>query len=207
MTWSSKASTKGLSDEVHVLYVSPLKALSNDIQKNLQEPLAGIRDQLLELGLRRRADPRRGAHRRHLDLRAQPDAQVPAAHPGHDAGVALHPADLRIRPRDAEERQERDRGRAALGRRQQARLAPDALARAAGGALRQAARARRPLGDGEAARCDGALPGRQPRGRRRDRGHRPRARAGPRARARRARRSRRSWRTRSGTSCTNGSRN
>jgi ATP-dependent helicase Lhr and Lhr-like helicase len=42
--------TRGLSDEVHVLYVSPLKALSNDIQKNLQEPLAGIRDQLLELG-------------------------------------------------------------------------------------------------------------------------------------------------------------
>jgi ATP-dependent Lhr-like helicase len=42
---------KGLSDEVHVLYVSPLKALSNDIQKNLQEPLAGIRDQLLEHGL------------------------------------------------------------------------------------------------------------------------------------------------------------
>jgi ATP-dependent Lhr-like helicase len=43
--------TRGLSDEVHVLYVSPLKALSNDIQKNLQEPLAGIRDQLLEQGL------------------------------------------------------------------------------------------------------------------------------------------------------------
>ncbi len=43
--------SKGLSDEVHVLYVSPLKALSNDIQKNLQEPLAGIRDRLLEQGL------------------------------------------------------------------------------------------------------------------------------------------------------------
>jgi ATP-dependent Lhr-like helicase len=42
--------TQDLSDEVHVLYVSPLKALSNDIQKNLQEPLAGIRDRLLELG-------------------------------------------------------------------------------------------------------------------------------------------------------------
>jgi ATP-dependent helicase Lhr and Lhr-like helicase len=46
-----EGSTRGLSDEVHVLYVSPLKALSNDIQKNLQEPLAGIRDRLLELGL------------------------------------------------------------------------------------------------------------------------------------------------------------
>ena len=34
-----------------MLYISPLKALSNDIQKNLQQPLAGIRDQLLEHGL------------------------------------------------------------------------------------------------------------------------------------------------------------
>src|SRR5512134_3129437 len=41
----------GLADEVYVLYVSPLKALSNDIQKNLQQPLSGIRDRLLELGL------------------------------------------------------------------------------------------------------------------------------------------------------------
>src|SRR5262245_24948024 len=28
-----------LSDETHVLYVSPLRALSNDVQKNLQAPL------------------------------------------------------------------------------------------------------------------------------------------------------------------------
>ncbi|MBW8832226.1 MAG: DEAD/DEAH box helicase [Burkholderiales bacterium] len=42
---------QGLADEVHVLYVSPLKALSNDIRKNLQEPLAGIRAGLLEMGL------------------------------------------------------------------------------------------------------------------------------------------------------------
>jgi len=39
---------KGLTDECYVLYVSPLKALSNDIQKNLQEPLQGIADNLLE---------------------------------------------------------------------------------------------------------------------------------------------------------------
>jgi ATP-dependent Lhr-like helicase len=41
----------GLADEVHVLYVSPLKALSNDIRKNLEEPLAGIREQLAAQGL------------------------------------------------------------------------------------------------------------------------------------------------------------
>ena len=37
-----------LPDETQVLYVSPLKALSNDIRKNLQEPLAGIRALLNE---------------------------------------------------------------------------------------------------------------------------------------------------------------
>ena len=41
----------GLVDETRILYVSPLKALSNDINKNLQAPLAGIRDELLESGL------------------------------------------------------------------------------------------------------------------------------------------------------------
>src|SRR5438045_5765614 len=37
-----------LPDETQVVYVSPLKALSNDIRKNLQEPLAGIRSLLYE---------------------------------------------------------------------------------------------------------------------------------------------------------------
>lgn len=35
-----------LADSVQVLYVSPLKALSNDIQKNLETPLDGIAEQL-----------------------------------------------------------------------------------------------------------------------------------------------------------------
>ncbi len=37
-----------LPDETRAVYVSPLKALSNDIRKNLQEPLAGIRALLRE---------------------------------------------------------------------------------------------------------------------------------------------------------------
>ncbi|MFL5098068.1 MAG: DEAD/DEAH box helicase, partial [Xanthobacteraceae bacterium] len=41
----------GLADETHVVYVSPLKALSNDIQKNLEAPLAGIREALAAQGL------------------------------------------------------------------------------------------------------------------------------------------------------------
>src|SRR5262245_3662958 len=40
-----------LKDATQVVYVSPLKALSNDIQRNLQAPLAGISDILRERGL------------------------------------------------------------------------------------------------------------------------------------------------------------
>jgi ATP-dependent Lhr-like helicase len=40
-----------LPDETFVVYVSPLKALSNDIHKNLVAPLAGIRAELAALGL------------------------------------------------------------------------------------------------------------------------------------------------------------
>ena len=41
----------GLADETTVVYVSPLKALSNDISLNLEAPLAGIRAELAKLGL------------------------------------------------------------------------------------------------------------------------------------------------------------
>src|SRR5207237_3773957 len=40
-----------LCDQTYVVYVSPLRALSNDIQRNLQEPLAAI------LGLARQERP------------------------------------------------------------------------------------------------------------------------------------------------------
>ena len=33
----------GLCDETQIVYVSPLKALSNDIHRNLEAPLAGVR--------------------------------------------------------------------------------------------------------------------------------------------------------------------
>ncbi|MDR0182263.1 DEAD/DEAH box helicase [Lysobacter sp. UC] len=41
----------GLPDETFVVYVSPLKALSNDIRINLEAPLAGIREELAAMGL------------------------------------------------------------------------------------------------------------------------------------------------------------
>ncbi|MFL6551544.1 MAG: DEAD/DEAH box helicase [Povalibacter sp.] len=43
-----EGSQSGLPDETRVVYVSPLKALSNDIHKNLEAPLAGIREHLRE---------------------------------------------------------------------------------------------------------------------------------------------------------------
>ncbi|HXW25006.1 MAG TPA: DEAD/DEAH box helicase [Xanthobacteraceae bacterium] len=41
----------GLKDETQVVYVSPLKALSNDIKRNLEVPLAGIGEELRARGL------------------------------------------------------------------------------------------------------------------------------------------------------------
>jgi ATP-dependent helicase Lhr and Lhr-like helicase len=48
-----------LADETRVVYVSPLKALSNDIHKNLEQPLAGIRAAL------------RASCERDIDIRAE----------------------------------------------------------------------------------------------------------------------------------------
>ncbi len=46
-----QALARELDDRTQVLYVSPLKALSNDIQKNLQQPLAQIGQAALQTGL------------------------------------------------------------------------------------------------------------------------------------------------------------
>ena len=47
----TQALARELDDHTQVLYVSPLKALSNDIQKNLQQPLAEIGHTALSAGL------------------------------------------------------------------------------------------------------------------------------------------------------------
>ena len=130
----------GLADEVHVLYVSPLKALSNDIRKNLQEPLAGIRAGLVAMGLP------------DLGIRdAVRTGDTPAAERERMRRTPPHilvttPESLYIlltsdsRARHAEVGAERDRRRAARGGRQQARRAPDAVAGAAGGPVRSGRR-------------------------------------------------------------------
>ncbi|MFQ5960674.1 MAG: DNA glycosylase AlkZ-like family protein [Candidatus Methylomirabilales bacterium] len=40
-----------LTDDVHILYISPLKALTNDIQRNLVEPLEGVRATAQAMGV------------------------------------------------------------------------------------------------------------------------------------------------------------
>ena len=60
-----------LPDDTRVIYVSPLKALSNDIQRNLDAPLKGIREELELLKLPDVAVRAvKGAHRRHHPGRA-----------------------------------------------------------------------------------------------------------------------------------------
>src|SRR3990170_4752976 len=44
------ARERQLDDRVHLVYVSPLKALNNDIEKNLRAPLQGIRDKATAAG-------------------------------------------------------------------------------------------------------------------------------------------------------------
>ena len=104
---------------LRLLYVSPLKALNYDIERNLRSPLAG-----LELEA-----PGRGPHGRHAGRGAPADAADAARHPHHDARVALPAPDV-AGARDAARDRDRDPRRGARGRRDEARRAPRALARA-----------------------------------------------------------------------------
>ena len=80
---------------VRVLYVSPLKALSYDIERNLRAPLAGI-----ALAAARRGDPAPAISvgLRTGDTSAEDRRQPvppPAGHHDHDARIALPAADQR----------------------------------------------------------------------------------------------------------------
>jgi len=61
-----------LGDRISVLYVSPLKALANDIRVNLEEPLTGIRAaaQRLAAGGNGRGKPAQDKTKRLLEVRA-----------------------------------------------------------------------------------------------------------------------------------------
>jgi ATP-dependent Lhr-like helicase len=74
-----RASAGTLEDRVHVVYISPLKALGNDIEKNLAAPLLGIRELAERRGLRL-ADIRTAV--RTGDTPAK-DRQLQLRHPPH----------------------------------------------------------------------------------------------------------------------------
>ncbi len=94
-----KARNIDLPDETQVVYVSPLKALSNDIRKNLQEPLCGIRALLKRNERSRDRRPRGSAHRRHHCRATAGADQKTAAHSGYHAGITVSAAHFRFRPK------------------------------------------------------------------------------------------------------------
>ncbi len=90
-----------LEEATQVVYVSPLKALSNDIQRNLEQPLRGIAAELAAMGLPGgaiRAQVRTGDT---PPVGAHGDASQAAAHPGDDARIAVPAAHERLGARAA----------------------------------------------------------------------------------------------------------
>ena len=139
-----------------VLYVSPLKALNHDIERNLRAPVAGI-------AFPRSPHDRCAAKRRHQPARAGGHPPPAARHPDHHARVAVPDADLG-RPRRAGDGRDGDRRRDPRGGRHQAGGAPGAVAGAAGPAGRRRPAAGWAVGDPAAAGGGGPVPGRRPPG-------------------------------------------
>ena len=78
-----------LGPGLRCVYVSPLRSLGYDIERNLAIPLEGIRRRL---GLDGEPGARRRPHGRHLGLRPPQAPRQAAAPPDHDAGEPLAPA-------------------------------------------------------------------------------------------------------------------
>ena len=151
-----------------VLYISPLKALAVDIERNLRSPLTGIGHAAHAARPAGAGHPGRRPHRRHGGRRAPQAGRQAAGHPDHHAGVAVPAADLEG-PRGPARRRDGHRRRGARPGRRQARRAPGAVPGAAGRA------ARRPPGRTQP-RPGGPRPGRarQPAARPSGSGCRPR---------------------------------
>ena len=152
---------------LRVLYVSPLKALAVDVERNLRAPLSGIRHTAARLGLPEpditvglRSGDTPAADRRRL-------AEHAPRHPDHHARVAVPDADL-AGPRDPPRRGDGHRRRGARRRRHQARRPPGPLPRASRRAAPPARPADRPLRHRPPDRGGRPLPRRLPprRGRR-----------------------------------------
>ena len=152
---------------VRVLYVSPLKALNNDIHRNLQAPARRRRRDGPPHGLAAAGARSRRPHRRHADRPSAAPRPPAAARPHHHAGIAAPAADL-ARPRHAARRHPLHRRRDPRPLPQQARRLPGAAAGTAGRRCNaERFRPHRPVGDAAAARRSGPLPRRRDARRRR----------------------------------------
>ena len=132
-----------------VLYISPLKALAVDVERNLRAPLTGIRHTAERLGAAVPDVTRRHPLRRHP---ARPSAARSARTPPDILITTPESLFLMLTSpgaRDPARRRDRDRRRGARGRRHQARRPPRAHPRAA----RRAARPSRPSGSACPRRC------------------------------------------------------
>ena len=70
------SSTAHLAGRTQII-ISPLKALGNDIQRNLEVPAGGIGELAVRAGIGPAAHPRAGSHRRHAGAGAAGDARRP----------------------------------------------------------------------------------------------------------------------------------
>ena len=151
-------------------------AAESAVQRHPHQPRSADRGhprQAARDGPARCRNPHRRAHRRHAAIRTRRHAPPPAAHRGDDARVAVHPARLRIRPRDARHHAHGDRRRNPRHHRQQARRASGAVAGTPRSAVRTAPHAHRPVGDAETDQRSRQIPdGRRRRPRLRNRRHR-----------------------------------
>ena len=122
-----RAGRRGASARCRVLYVSPLKALAVDVERNLRAPLTGIRHTAARLGLPEPDITVGRPLRRHPGQRAPAARHRAAGHPHHHPRVAVPDAHL-AGPGGAARRRDRDPRRGARRGRHQARRPPGALA-------------------------------------------------------------------------------
>ena len=127
-----KAVAGDLQPNTQILYVSPLKALSNDVQKNLDAPLREIQQLALERGYlcpEIRTAVRTGDT---LPKERQAMLKASAAYPRYDSRVALHSAYLRTQPCKSASCRNHHHRRGSRRRRRQARHTSRTLARTSG---------------------------------------------------------------------------
>ena len=121
-----------------IVYVSPLKALAVDVERNLRSPLAGMANMARRMGVDVSRAGHQRAHRRHAAARARALCAASGRDSDHHAGVALPAAHLAGRRSAAHGRHGHHRRDSCAGA-HQARRASGALAGAAGGADEAAA--------------------------------------------------------------------